>query len=148
MSSTTSATSTALPSGRVQVEIPSSTVIAIGLGFFGFSIFILTSLLVARIIRVQRRHNAGRTTGNTLTFRQTWAQEGGLFGFLSGAGGSSFAGGAGAYPDRLAALRRGQEQIWSMLTGEKDPPVMWEVPVKEKGKLWEGPEDSYQASHP
>lgn len=66
------------------INIPTSTVVAIGAGFVCFALIVLGTLLLIRLIRL---FFACRRDGTP--FREAWAAQGGVFGWLHGVGSSS-----------------------------------------------------------
>ncbi|KAI9639599.1 uncharacterized protein MKK02DRAFT_39920 [Dioszegia hungarica] len=140
MSSTTSTAASPTASSRqVQVEIPSSTVIAIGLGFLAFVCLLVTTTLGTRLYRVRRRMLADRAAGQPITFAQAWAREGGLFSFLTNIGNSGLGVGAGA----TLVGGRGTDRLWGASHTEKEVPIIWDVPIQEKAQEAADGDDSF-----
>lgn len=145
MSSTTSTAASPTASSRqVQVEIPSSTVIAIGLGFLAFVCLLVTTTLGTRLYRVRRRMLADRAAGQPITFAQAWAREGGLFSFLTNIGNSGLGVGAGA----TLVGGRGTDRLWGASHTEKEVPIIWDVPIQEKAQEAADGDDSFDVSLP
>lgn len=132
--------------------LPSSTVISIGGGFVAFAVTVLTLLTIARVIRLAREARRERSSGQGTTFRQLWNREGGFWGFITGLGGESAAGGAG-FVD-LGRHRRWEEMLlrerWMLARMNEEEgdvgeiPRMSEVGVREKGAMLE--ESDFQVS--
>jgi hypothetical protein len=114
------------------VDIPSSTVISIGLGFVAFAVGILFILVFIRVLRISRAARAARAQGRQVTFAELWHEEGGILGFLTGLGAENAGVGAGGLGGDLIRVRRMLEERTRMLEGLGRRPVMWEVEVPEK----------------
>ena len=132
---------TARAESSSSVDIPTSTVVSIGLGFVAFAISILVALMLTRMLRVFRRsRDPVRNTRNE-TFRQMWRNEGGFWGFLTGLGGESAGLGAGGIGGDIARMRRWAEflRLMELEFGTRDQakplgktPEMWEVGILPK----------------
>ncbi|CAD6566915.1 MAG: hypothetical protein TREMPRED_003119 [Tremellales sp. Tagirdzhanova-0007] len=119
--------------------LPTASVVSIGGGFVAFALTILVILSIVRISRLVTQARRERLAGQNTTFRQLWKRDGGFWGFFSGLGGESAAGGAG-FTD-LSRQRRWAEMVqrerWMTETmgieSEVEDPKLWEVGVGEKG---------------
>ncbi|OCF36971.1 hypothetical protein I316_01569 [Kwoniella heveanensis BCC8398] len=120
--STSSASGGSSSSGERQyVNIPTSTIVSIGVGFVAFSSAVLFALLLLRVFRL-RKIAAARGT----TFSVVWRNEGGFWGFWTSFGGSDAelvgigAGGHAGWGMRVIRDRLREAEL------EKMKPVMWE----------------------
>ncbi|WWD17503.1 hypothetical protein CI109_101944 [Kwoniella shandongensis] len=99
------------------IVIPTSTIVAIGIGFVAFGISVILLLFIHRVLKVRR---VARARGEP--FSVVWEREGGFWGFLNSVGESS-ALGAGGVPSRRLA-----RWDWSTENGKEiERPEMWEV---------------------
>ncbi|WVQ99185.1 hypothetical protein IAU59_006317 [Kwoniella sp. CBS 9459] len=128
-SSLSSSTSTA-PSAsstsngqRQYVNIPTSTIVSIGVGFVAFSSAVVIALLIMRVLRIRKVAIA-----RGVRFKVVWRSEGGFWGFWT-----SFAGsdaemvgvGGGGYGGTGWGMRVMRERMREA-EAEKMRPVMWE----------------------
>ncbi|WVR07252.1 hypothetical protein IAU60_004293 [Kwoniella sp. DSM 27419] len=114
---TPGATNTSSSSSQY-VEIPSSTIISIGLGFLAMGLGVLSLLLLFRLRRLRK---LARQQGRTV--RDLWRTEGGFWGFLTSLGGG------GAEAEMIGAGGRGWGMRVIRLTGGDagQAPEMWEA---------------------
>lgn len=149
-SSLTTTSPTPTQSGYHHVEsgvtIPTTTVVGIGIGFVGFALSLLGSLLLIRFLKL-----ALRARRDGIPVRQAWRDQGGFFGWLHGFGAQDretdrirrieeiersgyWAGGGGWYSSEILRMR-----LWNEIRREgmkvKDDlgerPGMWEVGLGE-----------------
>ncbi|GFZ44189.1 hypothetical protein JCM24511_01910 [Saitozyma sp. JCM 24511] len=123
------------------VDIPSSTVVSIGLGFVAFAGGMVSILILLRMLRIYRATLRARRAGQPATFRQLWREDGGLMGFITGLGAENTGIGAGGIAD-LVRVRRMLEERARILEGLGKVPAMWEVQVQQKGAQNAGKADS------
>ncbi|KAK8864198.1 hypothetical protein IAR55_001444 [Kwoniella newhampshirensis] len=108
------------------IVIPTSTIVAIGVGFvaFGFSVLIL--LFVLRIAKVRR---ISRERGEE--FRVVWSREGGFWGFLNSMGDTGGVGGGGIGGRRGIIRWDRNGEIAEVMKR----PEMWEVSWRDEHEL-------------
>ncbi|WVF71704.1 hypothetical protein IAT40_006512 [Kwoniella sp. CBS 6097] len=104
---------------RQYVNIPTSTIVSIGVGFVAFSSVVLMALLLMRVLRL-RKIAAARG----MSFRVVWRNEGGFWGFWTSFSGSDAellgVGGGGHWGMRVIRDRLKEAEM------EKMRPLMWE----------------------
>lgn len=124
--------------------LPSSTVVSIGGGFVAFALSILAILTSVRAFRLLFEAKRKSRNGEPTTFAQLWEREGGFWGFITGLGGESSAGGAGfidvGRQRRWEEMLRRERWMIDLMDIEGDvgeTPRLWEVPVEEKEAIEE-----------
>ena len=121
------------------VAIPSSTVVAIGGGFVALALLVLTTLFFVRVFRLRVETSRRRRRGETVTFREVWDREGGVWGFLTGLNADNSMLGPGARSEMMLSRLRQEARLWEYYAdqadGEKAVPKMWEMEVDEKGVM-------------
>lgn len=99
-----------------ETALPSSTVVAIGGGFVALALIVLSTLTLVRVSRLHLEARRERRAGRQATLLDLWERDGGFWGFITGLGGESAAGGAGFID--VARQRRWEEMIrwerWAM----------------------------------
>ncbi|ORY32608.1 hypothetical protein BCR39DRAFT_379536 [Naematelia encephala] len=93
-----------------ETNLPSTTVVWIGLAFVGTAASFLGILIANRVIRTQARVRRAQARGEEITFRDLWRLDGGMWGFFTGLGGDRLATSMGMNPD-LAGIRRMEEML-------------------------------------
>lgn len=131
---------------QTSVEIPTSTVVSIGLGFVAFALGCVCILLLIRVLRIHRSIRAARRRGQQTSFLETWRDEGGIWGFFTGLGGEAIGGGGGMHLD-LGRMRRMEELLRRMeesgMEGSgvlRKKPELWEVEIEQGGGSRHGSE--------
>lgn len=120
------------------VDIPSSTIVSIGLGFVGFALSVLFLLVSVRVFRTHRYVALERRRGNaSITFRQHWRNQGGFFGFLTNSGSETSTFGASYITSDMEHIRRMiEEREWRAkgFSIKLERPQLWEAEVPQIDK--------------
>lgn len=102
VSPTTTTTSPASTTSA-SIELPTSTVISIGLGFVAVAVGLLCLTVILRAVKVYKQYRVARARGDQTTWLETWRSSGGWWGyFTNGLGGEAtlIGGGGVIYEER------------------------------------------------
>ncbi|ORX36883.1 hypothetical protein BD324DRAFT_681634 [Kockovaella imperatae] len=126
-------------SGIGGINIPSSTVVAIGGGFVCLAFFIITGLFLLRATKMAAEGRRRRAAGENITFREIWRRDGGMLGFVTGLGADSALVGAGGRRDLSSSRAREEIRMWAYWKNQgelmKRLPKLWEIGVEESGSM-------------
>lgn len=116
---TSTATQPSTESTTIAVQLPSSTIIALGLGFMAAAGAAVLITVLLRLWQVRRATRCARARGETVTYGQMWDRWGGWWGLVFAQDESSVT------PESVWAQRIHMHMDVRRL----EKPNMWEVPL-------------------